>query len=140
MTWHGTRRWHRSCHGHRPVTGLSRRPFDDLLVEAVRLHGHPCPGQALTGVSLGKRTLTHLDFGKLAATFVNVPRGLAVRVAARDDSRERAARMFPGEADPRRVRMAAYRSLCRACAGEGYDRRYEARHTAPAPGARTIGS
>jgi formylmethanofuran dehydrogenase subunit E len=134
------------------VTGLSRRPFDDLLAEAIRFHGHLCPGQvlgvrmtlagcrevgldaprgagkalvvfveidrcatdaiqALTGVSLGKRTLKHLDFGKLAATFVDVPRGVAVRVAARDDARERAARMFPGEADPRRVQMAAYRVM-----------------------------
>jgi len=40
--------------------------------------------QALTGVSLGKRTLKHLDYGKMAATFVNLARGTAVRVVARD--------------------------------------------------------
>src|SRR3989304_10086580 len=39
--------------------------------------------QALTGCSLGKRTLKHLDYGKMAATFVNVSSGDAVRVAAR---------------------------------------------------------
>ncbi|MBI2544417.1 MAG: formylmethanofuran dehydrogenase subunit E family protein, partial [Candidatus Rokubacteria bacterium] len=28
--------------------------------------------QAVTGCSLGKRTLKHVDYGKMAATFVNV--------------------------------------------------------------------
>ena len=45
--------------------------------------------QAVTGCSLGKRTLKHMDYGKMAATFVNVPAGEAVRVAARDDARAR---------------------------------------------------
>jgi formylmethanofuran dehydrogenase subunit E len=128
------------------------RPFDDLLVEAVRFHGHLCPGQvlgvrmvragcralgigeprragkrlvvlveidrcatdaiqALTGVSLGKRTLKHLDYGKMAATFADVVTGEAVRVVARDDARERAAAWAPGEPDPRRAQTAAYRVM-----------------------------
>jgi len=44
--------------------------------------------QAVTGCSLGKRTLKFLDYGKMAATFVNVQSHQAVRVIARDDARD----------------------------------------------------
>jgi formylmethanofuran dehydrogenase subunit E len=67
--------------------------------------------QALTGVSLGKRTLKHVDVGKMAATFADVGRGLAVRVAARDDAREAVAAWAPDEADPRRAQIGAYRVM-----------------------------
>jgi formylmethanofuran dehydrogenase subunit E len=67
--------------------------------------------QALTGVSLGKRTLKHVDYGKMAATFVDVARGAAVRVVARDDARALVAAWSPGESDPRRAQIAAYRVM-----------------------------
>jgi formylmethanofuran dehydrogenase subunit E len=67
--------------------------------------------QALTGVSLGKRTLKYLDYGRTAATFVNVAAGRAVRVAAREEARAAAARLAPAEADPRRAMLAAYRVM-----------------------------
>lgn len=67
--------------------------------------------QALTGVSLGKRTLRHMDYGKMAAAFVDVTRGLAVRVVARDDARRRAAQWAPDEPDPRRAQIIAYRAM-----------------------------
>jgi len=51
--------------------------------------------QTVTGCKLGKRTLKFVDNGKLAATFLNTETGVAVRVAARADSRERAAAMYP---------------------------------------------
>jgi formylmethanofuran dehydrogenase subunit E len=38
--------------------------------------------QAITGVSLGHRTLKHMNFGKFAATFINTVTGKAVRVSA----------------------------------------------------------
>ena len=38
--------------------------------------------QAVTGCSLGKRTLKFLDYGKMAATFVTTATGDAVRVLA----------------------------------------------------------
>ncbi|MGH7407703.1 MAG: FmdE family protein, partial [Candidatus Methylomirabilales bacterium] len=44
--------------------------------------------QSVTGCSLGKRTLRHVDYGKTAATFVNLVTGRAVRVIARESSRE----------------------------------------------------
>lgn len=64
--------------------------------------------QTVTGVSLGKRTLKHLDYGKMAATFVNLPSGPAVRVSARDEARELAAVWAPGESDPRKAQTEAY--------------------------------
>ena len=36
--------------------------------------------QAITGVSIGRRTLKHVNFGKFAATFVDTTRNTAVRV------------------------------------------------------------
>ena len=67
--------------------------------------------EVVTGVSLGKRTLKHLDYGKMAATFVNVARGTAVRVVARDEARALALEWAPGEADPRRAQTLAYRVM-----------------------------
>jgi formylmethanofuran dehydrogenase subunit E len=43
--------------------------------------------EAVTGARLGKRTLKFLDYGKLAATFLNVETGKAVRVVALESSR-----------------------------------------------------
>ena len=67
--------------------------------------------EALTGVSLGKRTLKHVDHGKMAATFVDTVAGAAVRVAAREEARELARLIAPWELDPRRAQTAAYRML-----------------------------
>jgi formylmethanofuran dehydrogenase subunit E len=67
--------------------------------------------QALTGVSLGKRTLKHVDHGKMAATFADTATGEAVRVVARDDARALAASLTPGERDARRAQTAVYRTL-----------------------------
>lgn len=67
--------------------------------------------EALTGVSLGKRTLKHLDWGKAAAAFVDARTGRGVRVAARDDARGLAALLIPGEPDRRRAQMIAYRTM-----------------------------
>jgi formylmethanofuran dehydrogenase subunit E len=64
--------------------------------------------QALTGVSLGKRTLKHVDYGKAAATFVDTATREAARVAARDAARELAGAVTSGEQDPRRAQIAAY--------------------------------
>jgi formylmethanofuran dehydrogenase subunit E len=67
--------------------------------------------QTLTGVSLGKRTLKHLDYGKMAATFADVLTGDAVRVVARDDARVHATEWAPHEVDPRRSQVAAYQVM-----------------------------
>lgn len=67
--------------------------------------------QVVTGCSLGRRTLKHLDYGKMAATFVHVATGEAVRVVARDEARKRASVYAPGIADPREIQIAAYRAM-----------------------------
>jgi formylmethanofuran dehydrogenase subunit E len=51
--------------------------------------------QSVTGCSLGKRTMKFMDFGKMAATFVNLRTGKAVRVLAREESRRKAKERFP---------------------------------------------
>jgi len=65
--------------------------------------------QALTGVSLGKRTLKHVDHGKMAATFADTVTREAVRVLARDDARP--AVVVAGEPDARRAQTIAYRTM-----------------------------
>src|SRR5512136_789790 len=39
--------------------------------------------QSVTGCSLGRRTMKFMDYGKMAATFVNLETGKSVRVVAR---------------------------------------------------------
>ena len=51
--------------------------------------------QSVTGCSLGHRTMKFLDYGKMAATFMNIKTGKAVRIVAREDSRHKAKEQFP---------------------------------------------
>lgn len=64
---------------------------------------------AVTGVRLGKRSLKFLDYGKVAATFLNVSEGLSVRIVARDESRELADALFPDIESKKERQMLAYR-------------------------------
>jgi len=66
---------------------------------------------AVTGCRLGKRTLKYHDYGKVAATFYNTKTGQAVRIVARDESRELAKQMFAHLETKKEQQMAAYRSL-----------------------------
>jgi formylmethanofuran dehydrogenase subunit E len=67
--------------------------------------------QSVTGCSLGKRTLKFLDYGKMAATFVNLRTGKAVRVLAREDAREKARQQVPAAADKYRAQLEAYKVM-----------------------------
>jgi formylmethanofuran dehydrogenase subunit E len=64
----------------------------------------------VTGCKPGKRTLKIVDYGKLAATFLDTESGAAVRVVARADSRERATTLYPALGH-RDAQMAAYRAM-----------------------------
>lgn len=64
---------------------------------------------AVTGTRLGKRSLKYLDYGKVAATFLNTETGDAVRVVALDESRTLADRRYPQIADKRERQFCAYR-------------------------------
>lgn len=63
--------------------------------------------QAVTGCRPGKRTLRLLDYGKLAASFLDEHTGRAIRVAARGDLRERVG--ATGD-DRHAIQRAAYAS------------------------------
>ncbi|MDP2104949.1 MAG: formylmethanofuran dehydrogenase subunit E family protein, partial [Desulfobulbaceae bacterium] len=55
--------------------------------------------QTVTGCSLGKRSLKWVDNGIMAATFVNLESGQAVRILAREESREAAKKYRPDVTD-----------------------------------------
>lgn len=64
---------------------------------------------SVTGCRLGKRTLKHVDYGKLAATFVDTTTGRAVRVAALEEAREEAPAYAPhASGDRHAIQTAAY--------------------------------
>ena len=65
----------------------------------------------VTGCRLGKRTLKYRDYGKLAATFVNIRTDEAVRIAALESSREAADRLLPAIENKHHRQLAAYKVL-----------------------------
>src|SRR5471030_142358 len=65
----------------------------------------------VTGCRLGKRTLKFRDFGKVAATFCDVQENRAVRIVARESSKQRAREMHPEIEDKNRQQMQAYREM-----------------------------
>ncbi|HTG01616.1 MAG TPA: FmdE family protein [Nitrospirota bacterium] len=67
--------------------------------------------QSVTGCSLGHRTMKFLDYGKMAATFVNLATRKAVRVIALEESRERAKNLFPGMANKYAAQLEAYKVM-----------------------------
>lgn len=67
--------------------------------------------QSVTGCSLGKRSLRWMDFGIMAATFVNLSTGKAVRVTAREEARESSKEYCPELADKYQRQLEAYRIM-----------------------------
>ncbi|MCU1268619.1 MAG: formylmethanofuran dehydrogenase subunit region [Acidobacteria bacterium] len=65
--------------------------------------------EVVTGARLSKRTLKFLDYGKLAATFLNVETGEAVRIVALESSRRLADQRHPEIEDKYERQMRAYR-------------------------------
>ncbi len=65
----------------------------------------------VTGCRLGKRTLKFRDWGKMAATFVDLTTGRGLRVVALEDSRELARQLYPHIENPGEQQMLAYREL-----------------------------
>ena len=65
----------------------------------------------VTGCRLGKRALKFLDWGKMAATFCDLETGRAVRVAARESSKQRARDLYPEMSDKNAQQMRAYREM-----------------------------
>lgn len=65
----------------------------------------------VTGCRLGKRALKFKDFGKMAATFCDLQTGRAVRVAARESSKQRACELYPEIENKNQQQMQAYREM-----------------------------
>jgi formylmethanofuran dehydrogenase subunit E len=65
----------------------------------------------VTGCRLGKRALKFRDWGKVAATFVDVSAGKAIRIAAKESSKSLARQMHPEIEDKNQQQMLAYREI-----------------------------
>jgi formylmethanofuran dehydrogenase subunit E len=66
----------------------------------------------VTGCRLGKRSLKFRDWGKMAATFVDLQTGRAIRIAARESSKALARQLHPEIENKNLQQMAAYREIC----------------------------
>jgi formylmethanofuran dehydrogenase subunit E len=118
-----------SAHGHlcagqilgvrMAMAGLSRLGIQDprgtdrkRLVTYVEIDR--CATDAIgvvTGCRLGKRALKFFDWGKMAATFVDLKSGRALRVSAKESSKEAARRLHPELESKNAQQMLAYREM-----------------------------
>src|SRR5271169_2237827 len=65
----------------------------------------------VTGCRLGKRALKFRDWGKVAATFVDLSTDRAVRICARESSKALAKQMHPEIENKNQQQMLAYREI-----------------------------
>src|SRR5258708_800825 len=84
------------------MLGLRELGIDDPIAERKRIVTYVeidrCITDAIALVAncrLGKRALKFRDWGKVAATFVDLQSGRAIRVAAKESSKQAAREMFP---------------------------------------------
>lgn len=99
------------------MLGLRELGIDDPIAERKRIITYVeidrCMTDAVALVAncrLGKRALKFLDWGKVAATFVDLKTGRAVRIAAKESSKQAALEMFP-EMDKDAGQQKAYAVL-----------------------------
>ncbi|HYA94778.1 MAG TPA: FmdE family protein [Terriglobales bacterium] len=101
------------------MLGLARLGIDDpqgkdrkRLVTFVEIDRCATDAVAVvTGCRLGKRALKFRDWGKVAATFVDVGNGKAVRIAAKESSKALARSLHPEIANKNHQQMLAYREM-----------------------------
>src|SRR5438552_9860542 len=106
------------------MLGLQRLGIDDphgkdrkRLVTFVEIdRGATDAIAVVTGCRLGKRALKFRDWGKMAATFVDlgikdVSTGKAIRIAAKESSKELARSMHPEIESKNQQQMLAYREM-----------------------------
>ncbi len=68
----------------------------------------------VTGCRLGKRALKFRDWGKMAATFIDLPSERAIRIAARESSKSIAKSLHPEIENKNQQQMLAYREMADA--------------------------
>src|SRR3982750_15800 len=98
------------CHG----VGITEPRGKDRKSLLVFVEIDRCAADAIntvTGCRLGKRTLKYHDYGKLAATFLNLKTNEAVRIVALDSSREAADKAFPEIENKYQRQLQAYKIL-----------------------------
>ncbi|MGH9861896.1 MAG: FmdE family protein [Candidatus Acidiferrales bacterium] len=117
----------RAAHGHTcagqilgirlALAGLKELGIEDPIKERKRLvtfvEIDRCATDAVqlvTGCRLGKRALKFKDFGKVAATFVDLKNDRAVRLVAREESKQKAQALYP-QLDKEEGQRRAYREL-----------------------------
>jgi formylmethanofuran dehydrogenase subunit E len=65
----------------------------------------------VTGCRLGKRALKFRDWGKMAATFVDLAVDRAIRISAKESSKALAREMYPEIENKNQQQMRAYREM-----------------------------
>lgn len=81
--------------------GIEEPKTDKNLIVYVEIDR--CAADAIhsvTGCKLGKRTLKHVDYGKMAATFVDLSTKRAIRVSVPESTRELARQVYPNLDNP----------------------------------------
>lgn len=92
--------------------GLEAPRSDKRLLVFVETDGCFADGvEVATGCTMGHRTLRLADYGKIAATFVDVKTETAVRVAAQLDIREKAIHYAPEEKKRYFAQLAGYQKM-----------------------------
>ncbi len=67
--------------------------------------------QSVTGCTLGKRSLRWMDFGIMAATFVHLESGKAVRITAREEARQLAEKYCSTGENKYQQQLEAYKIM-----------------------------
>ena len=90
------------------------RSHDQIKKLIVYVEMDRCTADAVahvTGVKLGRRSLKFMDYGIMAATFVNLETGQAFRVVSTEEARNLAAAYAPEIAEKHAQQLEAYRRM-----------------------------
>lgn len=89
-------------------------PYHQLKKLIVFIEMDRCTGDAVahvTGVKLGRRSLKFVDYGIMAATFINLETNQAYRVISTEEARDLAPMYARPGLDQRQQQLAAYRVM-----------------------------
>ena len=97
------------------LTGLDEPTCRDQIKKLiVYVEMDRCTADAVayvTGVKLGRRSLKHMDYGIMAATFVNLETNQAFRVISTEDARELTPLYAPGASGKYPQQLEAYQRM-----------------------------
>ena len=94
------------------LLGFDRPPANKRLLVIAETDGCLADGiEAVTGASVGHRTLRVVDYGKVAAVFSDICTGQSLRLAPLYNVRERARVYAPDEPRPYYAQLQAYQTM-----------------------------